>query len=56
VTQLVESSAVRSQFRSGAAVDSQRELNAVNAVVEGSTALEAVIRQRLAKTQQNEKS
>lgn len=57
VSYLVQSSAVRSQLvKVGSCSDSQLGLKAVNTEVEGCTALEAVIRKRLAKTQQNEDS
>jgi hypothetical protein len=52
VSDLVESSAIGGQLvQLESCSDSQRELEAVNKEVEGSTALEAVTRQRLVKTQ-----
>jgi hypothetical protein len=57
VSDLVESSAVGSQLvQLRSCSDSQRGLEAVNTEVDGSAALEAVIRQRLAKTQQCEET
>jgi hypothetical protein len=57
VSDIVEISAVGKQLvQFGSCCDSQRGLEVINTEVEGSTALEAVTRQLLVKTQQTEKN